>query len=52
MKECYLEIKAAQELFDDHKEDELLLICINCKNFNKKENGYYCGDNPIRTLDI
>lgn len=52
MEKCYLEIKKAQELFDDYKEDELLLICINCKHFTKKENGYYCKDKPIRVIDF
>lgn len=52
MKKCYKELKEVQEAFNDEKEDELLLKCIKCEHFRKKENGYYCIDKPIRTLDF
>ena len=52
MKECYKELKEVQALFDDKKEDELLLKCIKCEHFRQRKNGYFCIDKPIRTLDI
>jgi hypothetical protein len=52
MKLCYLELKAAQKVYNDKKEDELILKCIECPCFNKKENGYYCEDQEIRVINF
>ena len=56
MKVCYLELKAAQKFFNDAKEDELILKCIECPCFNKKEAkgvyGFYCEDQEIRAINF
>jgi hypothetical protein len=56
MEKCYVELKEAQAKYDDKKEDRILLKCIKCKKFNKKENekgyGYFCGRKEIRFLNL
>ena len=56
MEKCYLELKEAQNKYDDKKEDRIIAKCVKCKKFNKKENekgyGYYCGRKEIRVLNF